>query len=145
MNPFWKDKTLEQLTPEQWEALCDGCGRCCLQKLKNPTTGKVYYTWVACYLLDIHQCRCSDYQRRHQLMPACILLKPANILRLRWLPRTCAYRLIAEGKPLFDWHPLVSGERDSVHAAGISVRGRAISEAYVHPDDVQNFLARERF
>lgn len=144
MDQFWKDKTLDQLTPEQWEALCDGCGRCCLQKLKNPTTGKVYYTWVACRLLDIHQCRCRDYPRRHDLVPDCERLKPARIPKLRWLPRTCAYRLIAEGKPLYDWHPLVSGDPDSVHTAGISVRDRAISELYVHPDDVENFLAKER-
>jgi uncharacterized cysteine cluster protein YcgN (CxxCxxCC family) len=144
MDQFWKDKTLEQLTPEQWEALCDGCGRCCMQKLKNPTTGKVYYTWVACRLLDIHQCRCSDYPRRHDLVSDCVRLKPAGIPKLRWLPRTCAYRLIAEGKPLYDWHPLVCGDRDSVHTAGISVRDRAISEIYVHPDDVENFLAKER-
>lgn len=139
MTPFWENKTLDQLTKDEWEALCDGCGRCCLQKLKNPTTGKVYYTWVACHLLDIDACRCTDYELRHILVPDCVELKPAKIIKLRWLPKTCAYRLIAERKPLPEWHPLVSGDPDSVHSAGISVRGRAVSELYVHPDDVENF------
>ncbi len=145
MDRFWVGKTLEHLTPSQWEALCDGCGRCCLQKLKNPTTGKVYYTWVACYLLDIETCRCTDYELRHILVPDCIKLEPGNILELRWLPRTCAYRRIAEGKELPDWHPLITGESRSVVAAGISVRGRAVSEEHVHPDDLDNFRVKEKF
>jgi len=144
MNAFWHNKSLDQLTPEQWEALCDGCGRCCLQKLKNPTTGRVYYTWVACYLLDIQSCRCTDYELRHILVPDCLELKPDNILKLRWLPQTCAYRLIAEGKELPEWHPLVSGDSSSVHTAGICVRDRAVSEEHVHPDDVENFRMQHR-
>ncbi|MDA8137405.1 MAG: YcgN family cysteine cluster protein [Desulfobacteraceae bacterium] len=139
MNSFWENKTLAQLTKEQWEALCDGCGRCCLQKLKNPTTGKIYYTWVACHLLDIESCRCSGYELRHILVPDCLELFPGNILRLRWLPKTCAYRLIAEQKPLPEWHPLISGDIETVHAAGISVRGRAISELHVRPDDIEKY------
>lgn len=145
MAPFWIEKTLDELTQEQWEALCDGCGRCCLQKLKNPTTGKVHYTWVACYLLDVATCRCSDYELRHILVPDCIELKPGNIQKLRWLPKTCAYRLVAERKPLPDWHPLVSGTPDSVHIAGISVLHRAVSEEHVHPDDWENFRVKQRF
>ena len=145
MERFWIGKTLAQLTPAQWEALCDGCGRCCLQKLKNPTTGKVYYTWVACFLLDLETCRCSNYELRHILVPDCVKLKPANIAKLRWLPRTCAYRRVAEGKDLPPWHPLVSGRAESVQAAGISVRQRAISEEHVHPDDVLNFQVKEKF
>lgn len=142
---FWEGKTLKELSPKQWEALCDGCGRCCLQKLKNPTTGKVYYTWVACHLLDTQACRCSNYALRHTLVPDCLELVPDNIPKLRWLPKTCAYRCIAEGRDLPEWHPLITGDPDSVHAAGMSVRNRAISEAHVHPDDVANFQIKERF
>jgi uncharacterized protein len=141
----WKGKSLQALSPQQWEALCDGCGRCCLQKLKNPTTGKVTYTWVACFLLDIHSCRCSDYGLRHILVPDCLKLAPDNISKLRWLPKTCAYRRIAEGKALPSWHPLVTGDPESVHTAGISVRRRVISEAEVHPDDLVNFQITEGF
>ena len=144
-DPFWKDKTLHQLTPEEWEALCDGCGRCCLQKLKSPTTGKVTYTWVACYLLDIEQCRCENYELRHVLVPDCVALNAENIPRLRWLPKTCAYRLVAAGRDLPEWHPLVSGSAETVHAAGISVRERAISEEYVHPDHIEKFTMKKRF
>lgn len=144
-DQFWKNKTLDQLTPEEWEALCDGCGRCCLQKLKHPTTGKVSYTWVACYLLDIRRCRCENYDLRHILVPDCLALNAENIPRLHWLPKTCAYRLVAAGRQLPEWHPLVSGSPETVHTAGISVRARAVSEAYVHPDDVENFVMKHRF
>lgn len=135
-QPFWKTIALEQMTREQWESLCDGCGRCCLQKFKDGKTGKVTYTWVSCYLLDTGECRCTDYGNRTTLVPDCLVLTPKQIPRLRWLPRTCAYRRLSEGKPLNDWHPLVSGDPDSVHRAGISVRDKAISEVYVHPEDV---------
>lgn len=145
MDQFWQHKTLDQLTPEQWEALCDGCGRCCLQKLKNPTTGKVYYTWVACYLLDTETCRCTNYELRHILVPDCVRLEPGNVPILNWLPKTCAYRLVAQGRPLPSWHPLISKNRASVHDAGISVRDRAVSEIFVHPDDLVNFQMTERF
>lgn len=142
---FWKGKKLDQLSQAQWEALCDGCGRCCLQKLKNPTTGKVNYTWVACYLLDTHTCRCSDYDLRHILVPDCLKLEPDNIMQLRWLPKTCAYRRVAEGKDLPEWHPLITGDPNSVHNNGMSIRERAISEEHVHPDDVVNFQMKDRF
>jgi uncharacterized protein len=145
MERFWVNKTLAELTQAQWEALCDGCGRCCLQKLKNPTTGKVRYTWVACYLLDIETGRCSNYELRHILVPDCIKLEPANIPKLRWLPSTCAYRRIAEGKELPSWHPLISGDPESVFAAGFSIRQRAVSEEHVHPDDLVNFQVKEKF
>jgi uncharacterized cysteine cluster protein YcgN (CxxCxxCC family) len=145
MEAFWTAKTLRELTAEQWEALCDGCGRCCLQKLKNPTTGKVHYTWVACFLLDTQTCRCSDYALRRILVPDCLKLDPGNIPKLRWLPKTCAYRRLSEGKTLPNWHPLITGTPASVHNAGISVRQRAISEAHVHPDDMVNFQIKEKF
>lgn len=145
MASFWQDRSLDQLTTQQWELLCDGCGRCCLQKFKHPTTGKISYTWVSCYLLDTQSCRCTDYELRHILVPDCLSLNAGNISKLRWLPKTCAYRLVAAGKDLPPWHPLISGDPESVHAAGISVRGRAISEEYVHPDDVENFTMKKRF
>ncbi len=145
MERFWIGKTLEELTPGQWEALCDGCGRCCLQKLKNPTTGKVSYTWVSCFLLDTRTCRCSDYDLRHVLVPDCLQLKPQNILKLRWLPKTCAYRRVAEGKDLPEWPPLITGDPESVHTSGNSIRKRAISEEHVHPDDLVNFQIKEKF
>lgn len=144
MTPFWRDKSLDQLTSAQWEALCDGCGRCCLEKLKDAKTGKIQYTWVGCYLLDSETCRCTGYAMRHILVPNCVQLRPDNIIKLRWMPRTCAYRLVAENKDLPAWHPLVSGDPDSVHRAGISVRNKVISEQLVHPDDLQNYIMKER-
>lgn len=145
MEKFWTGKKLEELTPRQWEALCDGCGRCCLQKLKSPTTGKVSYTSVACFLYDIETGRCSDYELRHILVPDCIKLDPRNIPQLRWLPKTCAYRRVAEGEDLPPWHPLITGDPESVHAAGFSMRRRVISEEHVHPDDLVNFQLKEKF
>lgn len=145
MDRFWQKIPLNRMRREQWESLCDGCGRCCLQKLKNATTGKVYYTWVACYLLDTTTCRCSNYALRHALVADCVELNPGNIAGLHWMPATCAYRLIAQGKDLPHWHPLVSGDARSVHKAGISVRHQAISEVLVHPDDVENYIIGRRF
>ena len=145
MDRFWIGKTLAELTTKQWEALCDGCGLCCLQKLKNATTGKVHYTWVACRLLNLETGRCSDYEHRHNLVSDCLKLEPANVLKLRWLPKTCAYRRVAEGRDLPEWHPLITGDPESVCAAGFSVRHRAISEIYVHPDDLAIFQIREKF
>lgn len=135
-QPFWKTMTLEQMSRDHWESLCDGCGRCCLQKFQDGKTGKVTYTWVSCYLLDTRQCRCTDYGHRTTLVPDCLVLTPGKIPRLRWLPKTCAYRRLSEGKDLAAWHPLVSGDPESVHRAGISVRDKAISEVYVYPEDV---------
>ena len=142
---FWKTKTLEQMTAEEWEQLCDGCGRCCLQKLEDRKTGKVRYTWVSCYLFDPGSCRCSAYEDRFRLVKGCTVLTPARVKAYRWLPRTCAYRLLEEGKPLPSWHPLVTGDRNSVHAAGISVKGCAIPEVNVHPDDVAYYEIGGRF
>jgi len=135
-RPFWMTMTLEQMSRKQWESLCDGCGRCCLQKFQDAKTGKVTYTWVSCYLLDVQACHCSGYGNRTTLVPDCLVLTPERIPRLRWLPRTCAYRRLSEGRDLDAWHPLVSGDPESVHQAGISVRDKAVSEVYVHPEDV---------
>lgn len=131
--PFWKTKPLKSLNRQEWESLCDGCARCCLHKLEDSDTGEIAQTNVACRLLDIGSCRCANYPQRARYVPDCVVLTPKNVGTLSWMPRTCAYRLLAEGKELFDWHPLVSGDAESVHRAGISVRGRAISERRAGP------------
>lgn len=131
LRPFWETTPLTAMDREQWESLCDGCGRCCLHKLEDADTGEIYYTDVACKLLDLSSCACRDYERRWDSVPDCIALSPRVIDDLAWLPSTCAYRLLRNGQPLPDWHPLVSGDPDSVHQAGISVRGRAVSETRV--------------
>lgn len=127
-RPFWKRKRLEEMTGAEWESLCDGCGKCCLHKLEDAETGEVSYTAVACRLLDTHAVRCSRYGERRRLVPDCAVLTPEMVRSMSWLPKTCAYRLLAEGKDLADWHPLVSGDPESVHRAGMSVRGRVVSE-----------------
>lgn len=130
--PFWKRKSLSEMTPGEWESLCDGCGKCCLNKLMNDDD-EIFFTDVACRLLDLDTCRCGNYANRIHEVPDCQVLTPENIAEFRWMTSTCAYRLLAEGKDLYDWHPLVSGDPQSVHKAGISVRGRACSEEDV-PD-----------
>ena len=134
MNDWFNQLSLEQLNREQWESLCDGCAKCCLHKLEDADSGEIHYTKVRCRYLDEASCRCSDYSRRSVLVPNCIALSPDNTRELDWLPGTCAYRLRSQGEPLPDWHPLVSGDRETVHRAGVSIRGRAISDEYVHPD-----------
>ncbi|WP_138381086.1 YcgN family cysteine cluster protein [Luteithermobacter gelatinilyticus] len=128
VTPFWKTTPLEKMTREEWESLCDGCGQCCLHKLQDEDTDEIAYTNVACRLLDLHSCRCRNYDIRKLLVPDCVVLSPDQVAAFSWLPTTCAYRLIAEGRDLYPWHPLISGNPDSVHEAGISVRGKAISE-----------------
>ncbi|HLH88413.1 MAG TPA: YcgN family cysteine cluster protein [Xanthobacteraceae bacterium] len=123
-EPFWKTKSLAEMTAAEWESLCDGCGRCCLNKLEDEETGKYYYTDVGCRLLDGETCRCRDYPNRLAKVDDCEQLTPDNVAALGWLPLSCAYRLVAEGKDLYWWHPLVSGDPESVHVAGVSVRGR---------------------
>ena len=129
--PFWKLKTLSQMTQEEWESLCDGCGQCCLHKVEDADTGEIGLTDVACSLLDLHGCNCKDYTNRKSQVPDCVQLTPGRAPTLRWLPQTCGYRLLANGKDLEWWHPLVSGNPDSVHEAGISVRDKAVSEENV--------------
>ncbi|WP_142850540.1 YcgN family cysteine cluster protein [Telmatospirillum sp. J64-1] len=125
---FWEGKSLHDLTEAEWESLCDGCGKCCLHKLEDQDTGEVHYTNIACRLLDTGSCRCSNYPGRKRLVPDCVKLTPDDIKTLTWLPSTCAYKLVDEGKPLPWWHPLESGDPNTVHAAGISVRGRCVPE-----------------
>ena len=140
MTEFWKTKSLRELTDEEWEALCDGCGRCCLRKLEDEATGEIYYTDVACHLLDTATCRCTDYSKRLERVDDCVQVSRERLDELAWMPDTCAYRLLNENRPLPDWHPLVSGRAESVHEAGISVRNRVVSEHYVHEDDLRNRL-----
>ncbi|WP_420383389.1 YcgN family cysteine cluster protein [Novosphingobium sp.] len=132
VNRFW-NKPLAALNREEWEALCDGCGKCCLHKLEDEDTGDVWRTNVACKLLDLKSGRCSDYRHRKAIVPDCLRLTLRLVNEVPWLPETCAYRLRAEGSPLPDWHYLESGDRDAVHRAGQSVVGKAISEVIAGP------------
>lgn len=127
-GPFWVVKSLDQMTEAEWESLCDGCGRCCLHKLRDDETGALEFTDVACRLLDTHSCACSDYANRSREVPDCISLTSAALTEIDWLPPSCAYRLIADGKPLPDWHPLITGDAGSTFKAGASVSDRVISE-----------------
>lgn len=126
--PFWKRKRLSEMTPAEWESLCDGCGKCCVHKLEDESDGAVYYTNVACRLLDLESTRCRRYAERRRWVPDCAILSADRLDEMSWLPATCAYRLIHEGRDLYDWHPLVSGDPESVHRAGVSVRGRVVAE-----------------
>jgi uncharacterized cysteine cluster protein YcgN (CxxCxxCC family) len=132
-EPFWRVKTLEQMTITEWESLCDGCGRCCLHKLRDDETGELEFTNVACRLLDTHTCACSNYANRSREVPDCISLTPAALAQIDWLPPSCAYRLIAENKDLPAWHPLVTGDAQSTRSAGASVSDRVISESDAGP------------
>jgi hypothetical protein len=121
---FWKTKTLEQMSAPEWESLCDGCARCCLEKLECEDTGRIYFTHISCRMLDAASCGCKDYTNRAKHVADCVRLTPANVRTLSWLPSSCAYRLVAEGRDLYWWHPLLSGDPNTVHEAGVSVRGR---------------------
>ncbi|MCW6507507.1 YcgN family cysteine cluster protein [Lichenifustis flavocetrariae] len=139
-DPFWR-KPLEALSPTEWESLCDGCGRCCLVKLEDEDTRDTYYTDVACKLLDAGTCRCSDYIHRQTQVPDCIRLTPEAVRAINWLPPTCAYRLVREGRDLPWWHPLVSGRPETVVEAGVSVRGKiAAHETEVPPENLQGYI-----
>lgn len=135
---FWTEKSLKDMTQQEWESLCDGCARCCLEKLEDVDTGEISFTNVVCNLMDLETCTCTHYLERHTYMPDCIPLDPKNVGELKWMPSTCAYRLLAEGKDLPDWHPLVSGDPQTVFLAGISVRGWVIPEKEV--DDLEDHI-----
>lgn len=126
--PFWKTKKLEDMTPSEWESLCDGCGKCCLMKLEYENTGEIDWTNVACRQLDHRTCRCKAYALRKAFVEDCVSLTPDNVHEIAWLPATCGYRLIRDGHDLYWWHPLVSGDPSTVHSAGVSVRGKVIAE-----------------
>jgi uncharacterized cysteine cluster protein YcgN (CxxCxxCC family) len=139
-RPFWETKSLSEMTPAEWESLCDGCGNCCLHKLRNDDTGELFRTSVACRLLDGHSCRCRSYVDRRRLVPDCTVLTPERVAQFDWLPSTCAYRLVSAGKPLAWWHPLVSGDPETVHRAGISVRGRTVSETEIGDTALESYI-----
>jgi uncharacterized cysteine cluster protein YcgN (CxxCxxCC family) len=141
--PFWKRKTLEEMSAREWESLCDGCGRCCLNKLEDEDTGETHFTNVGCKLLDGETCRCKDYRNRQKHVRDCVRLTPRGVRRIVWLPPTCAYKLLADGRDLYWWHPLVSGDPETVHAAGVSVRGRvAASEVDVSDEDLVHWIVK---
>ena len=131
IDEYWKQKSLEQMSDEEWENLCDGCGKCCLNKVEDYDTGELFFTDVACKLLDLKKCRCQSYKNRKRFVPDCQILTPKKVRRLPWLPSTCSYRLLAEGKDLPSWHHLKTGSRQSIHNAGQSVRGRCVDERHV--------------
>jgi len=138
--PYWERKSLSEMSSQEWESLCDGCGRCCLHKLEDEDNGEIFYTRIACRLLDIGACRCRHYSERQQHVPDCVVLTPDTLEQLNWMPHSCAYRRVADGRGLAWWHPLVSGDANTVHTAGISVQNMAIDEHQVHEDDVEDHI-----
>ena len=141
---FWEVTAPGRMTKKEWEALCDGCGKCCLNKLEDEDTGAIALTRVACRLLDDTTCHCGQYEIRHQFVPECIVLTPKNLEKhLYWMPETCAYRLIWEGRQLFHWHPLISGNAQSVHDAGVSAQGITIPEFEISEEDWEDYLIEE--
>ncbi|WP_307348628.1 YcgN family cysteine cluster protein [Caulobacter ginsengisoli] len=141
-KPFWETKTLRQMTVREWESLCDGCGLCCLVRFEDEESGEIIPTRVHCQLFNPDTCQCTDYANRRATVPDCVKLSPDNIDKLHWMPPSCAYRRINEGKPLPDWHPLVTGDPESVHRAGVSIRGQTINELTLdEPEDALDFAA----
>ena len=140
VHAFWNTKTLHEMLPDEWESLCDGCGRCCLHKLEDIDTGLYFYTNVACRLLNSETCCCTDYTQRRTLVKDCVQVSPSDSDQYNWLPVTCAYRRLAEGKSLEWWHPLISGDPETVHEAGISVRGRTVNENTVPTEQLEDHI-----
>lgn len=140
MDAYWEYKPLAEMNQQEWEGVCDGCGKCCLHKLQCDESDEVYYTDIACGLLDLENCRCSDYSNRLQRVPACLSLSLKDIPNFHWLPESCGYRRLSEGKPLLDWHPLISGSAQSVHEAGVSVLGRCVPERGVDEHDYEEHI-----
>lgn len=142
--PFWETKSLAEMTDAEWESLCDGCGRCCLYILHNEETGDVFETDVACKLFDSKKRRCTNYANRGTLVPDCVQLTPDNVEKLTWMPKTCAYRRLANGKPLPEWHPLITGDRASVERAGVAVSPDLIPESEIDDDLLESRITRTR-
>lgn len=135
---FWQTKSLSEMSTTEWESLCDGCAKCCLHKLEDEDTGEVFHTDVVCRLLDLNSCQCRDYEDRFTQVPVCFKLTPDNLHHQTWLPASCAYRLLFEGKTLPEWHHLVSGNNQSVHISGNSIKGKAVMEQSVQLDDMED-------
>jgi uncharacterized protein len=145
MLPFWKTKTLLEMSPAEWESLCDGCAQCCIIKFEDEDSGRIYHTNVVCELLDIYHCKCTRYADRSKKVPTCLTLDPQLIHELKWMPETCAYRLLSEGKDLPDWHPLVSGSPDTVHSSGHSVRAKVVSARGIDEEDLPDYVIDDDF
>ena len=145
MKHFWEEKTLDEMSNDEWESLCDGCGQCCLHKIQDEDTDEIYITRVACKLLDIHACHCTQYEKRIELVEDCLDLREMSADEYQWLPVTCAYRLLHEGKPLFDWHPLISKKTNSVKRAKMNVTHFAISETTIKDmDDLEDYILKRQ-
>lgn len=140
IDDYWNRKTLDEMSTAEWEALCDGCGWCCVHKIQDIDSEEVFYTNVVCKFLDMHRCRCTDYEHRHTNVPTCVVLTTELIPKLTWLPQTCAYRLVSEGKDLPDWHYLKSGSDYTIHKQKFSVRNRVISEKDIDMDHLEDFV-----
>lgn len=140
IQPFWESKTLEQMDRKEWESLCDGCAKCCMHKLEDEDTGLIHYTRVVCRYLDQKKCQCTQYKERRKLVPTCLQLEPGELDGLNWMPETCAYRRLNEGKSLPSWHPLITGSREAIIASGNTVTGRVVSEEYVHEDGLDEHI-----
>ncbi|AWB49796.1 YcgN family cysteine cluster protein [Gemmobacter aquarius] len=142
---FWETVPLTKMTPTEWESLCDGCGKCCLNKIEYEDTGEVEYTRVACRLLDGATCRCTQYPIRHQFVPDCVRLTPETLPKIAyWMPATCAYKRLHEGKTLLEWHPLITGDPESPHTTGNSMRGRTVPEYEVDEDDWDDYIIEDQ-
>lgn len=139
-TPFWKMKSLEEMSKPEWESLCDGCGKCCLVQLEDEETGLRLKTDIACRLFDNSTCRCKDYEHRKTIVPECVVLDPDKARNLDWMPRTCAYRLVADGEDLPDWHHLVCGDAEAIHRAGYSVIGQTVSEDEIDEAEAENHI-----
>jgi len=138
--PFWKYRKLREMSPIEWEEICDGCGKCCLHKIIDEKTNIVQYTNISCSLFCTKTCRCTSYQNRNHLIHTCMVLTPSRVEQFYWLPKTCAYRLLSQGKELPWWHPLVSGDPGLIHRLGYSVKGKTISENYIHPLQIKKHI-----
>ncbi|MFT7652181.1 MAG: putative cysteine cluster protein YcgN (CxxCxxCC family) [Limisphaerales bacterium] len=137
---FWESKTLAEMTKDEWESLCDGCAQCCMIKLEDEDTEEIHHTAMVCDYLNLDSCRCTDYSARHVNEPDCVVLTIDGAKNFSWLPKSCAYRTLAEGRPLADWHPLLSGRPDSVHTAGVSVFERVVHQGEIHPDEQESMI-----
>ena len=140
MKPFWEAKSLEEMNQKEWESLCDGCAQCCLQKLEDMDTREVYVTQIVCGLLDLDTCQCTDYYNRSELVPTCVTMTPKNAREIKWMPTTCAYRVLSEGGTLPIWHPLISGRQETVIEADFSIKNKAISEKDVAESDWPDYI-----